>query len=324
MTSYPEYSVAIRTLGKAGTVYEDLIRSLKNQTHPPKAIFVYIAEGYRQPEVVVDEIYITCPKGMVRQRARRYEEIDTDYILFCDDDVWLPPQAVQKLMEALTERDADCIAPNVFPHHKASLKGMLFEGLYCETFPSFFAQYAVKIRMSSHFNYAKHPQRVMPTQSFAGPCFLVKKASFLAVHFEEECWMDRFRYPLGEDQILAYKMYLSGYSLLTLFDSGIEHRDAQTSHVDEDYERFYCKNFLRYIILYITTLQTRSSRLTAYIASLSFYSSWFWHLLMAFALWMIGKKKYELETVVSGLMDARQYVKSKEYLMLPVWQKVKG
>ena len=321
MSILPEYNVAIRTLGKAGTLYVDLINSLKNQIHPPKAIFVYLAEGYQQPEAVADEIYITCPKGMIRQRAQRYEEIDTEYILFCDDDVYLPPRATQELFNALLEKHADCIAPNVFQHHKASLKNKIIAGLYSGALPSFFAKYAVRIRMSSHFSYAARPQRVMPTQSFAGPCCLVKKASFLAVHFEEECWMDQFRYPLGEDQLLAYKMYLSGYTLLTHFDSGIEHRDAQTSHITDDRERFYSKYFLRYVLWYRTIYQTRTSRLAACCAVLSYYNAWTWHLLMAFILWIAREKKQELGAAVSGLRDARRFVKSEEYLKLPVWQK---
>lgn len=315
----PEYCVAIRTLGKVGKVYVDLISSLKNQTHPPKAVFVYIAEGYQQPEAVADEIYITCPKGMVRQRAQRYEEIDTEYILFCDDDVYLPPCATQELFNALIEKHADCIAPNVFQHHKASLKDKIKAGLYSETFPSFFAKYAVRIRMSSHFCYAVRPRRVMPTQSFAGPCFLAKKSSFLAVHFEDECWMDQFRYPLGEDQLLAYKMYLFGYALLTHFDSGIEHRDSQTSHVVDDRERFYSKYFLRYVLWYRTIYQTRTSFLAANCAILSYYSAWTWRLLVALLVWMVRKKKHELGATVSGLRDARKFVKSEEYLKLPVW-----
>lgn len=125
MSCYPEYSVAIRTLGKAGDVYVGLIKSLNNQTHLPKAIYVYIADGYQPPECVADEIYITSSKGMVRQRAQQYDEIDTEYILFCDDDVYLPPDAVQKLFEAIKEHHADCIAPKVFLQHKRSLKDTL-------------------------------------------------------------------------------------------------------------------------------------------------------------------------------------------------------
>ena len=87
MKTYPSYSVAIRTLGKAGQMFERMIKSLKAQTVPPEGIFVYIAEGYELPERVADERYIYCAKGMVHQRALTFNEITTEYILLCDDDI---------------------------------------------------------------------------------------------------------------------------------------------------------------------------------------------------------------------------------------------
>ena len=78
---YPTYSVAIRTLGKAGFLYDVLIRSLKAQTVAPENIYVYIAEGYNLPTPIADEKYIYCKKGMAAQRALDFEEIDSEFIL---------------------------------------------------------------------------------------------------------------------------------------------------------------------------------------------------------------------------------------------------
>ncbi|MCF0183998.1 MAG: hypothetical protein HUK01_06660, partial [Bacteroidaceae bacterium] len=50
---YPKYSVAIRTLGKAGAMYKAEILSLMEQTVPPERIYVYIAHGYELPEALV-------------------------------------------------------------------------------------------------------------------------------------------------------------------------------------------------------------------------------------------------------------------------------
>lgn len=86
---YPEYSVAIRTLGKAGSMFQALIQSLKAQSVPPRKIIVYIAEGYELPGRVADEEYIYCHKGMAHQRSLDYSEIDSEYILLCDDDIFL-------------------------------------------------------------------------------------------------------------------------------------------------------------------------------------------------------------------------------------------
>lgn len=321
MSCLPEYCVAIRTLGKAGDLFVDLIKSLKNQTHLPKAIFVYIAEGFRQPDSVADEIYITCQKGMVRQRAQQYDEIDTEFILFCDDDVYLPPDSVQKLFEALSEHHADCIAPKVFLQHKGSLSQKIIQGCFALALPSFFAKYAVRIRMSSHFSYALRPMNVMPTQSFAGPCFLAKKSVFLSVHMDEECWMDQFRYPLGEDQMLAFKMFLSGYSLLMHFGSGIIHRNAKTSHIKKDNDYYHGMSSIRYILWYRSIYQTRASLPAKYLSVVAFYSSWLWLSIMSVLLWIARKEPLHMKASLAGLKAARRYVDSEGFRQLPVWEK---
>ena len=116
------YSVAIRTLGKAGDMFSRLIYSLKSQTIPPSGIYVYIAEGYELPKRVADERYIYCAKGMVHQRALPFNEITTEYILLCDDDIEFKEGAVMKLFDALEEHDGDCVSPNLFPNHTMSLR----------------------------------------------------------------------------------------------------------------------------------------------------------------------------------------------------------
>ena len=58
---------------------------------------MYIAEGYQLPnETIGQENYVFVQKGMVAQRALSYDEISTEYILFLDDDLYLPEDAVEK------------------------------------------------------------------------------------------------------------------------------------------------------------------------------------------------------------------------------------
>ena len=97
-----EYTAVIRTLGKAGEKYQTLLDSLVSQTIPPKEIIVYIAEGYQFPkETCGKEKYVCVPKGMVAQRALRYDEVHTDYLLMLDDDVYLPGDAVERLFREM-------------------------------------------------------------------------------------------------------------------------------------------------------------------------------------------------------------------------------
>ena len=81
------YTAVIRTLGIAGDKYQTLLDSLNKQTIQPSKILVYIAEGYSIPkETIGKEQYIYVKKGMVAQRALSYTEVETEYILFLDDD----------------------------------------------------------------------------------------------------------------------------------------------------------------------------------------------------------------------------------------------
>ena len=121
-----KYTAVIRTLGTAGAKYQTLLDSLAAQTIKPEAILVYIAEGYPLPkETIGIEQYIYVKKGMVAQRALQYKEVQTDWMLFLDDDVYLAPTSVETLFGQLMERNADVISPDVFPNAKRSFVGLL-------------------------------------------------------------------------------------------------------------------------------------------------------------------------------------------------------
>lgn len=78
----PSYSVAIRTLGKAGDKYLATLQSCAAQTHKPEKILVYLAEGFEKPkETIGIEQVIYTKKGMIAQRAVNYDEINSESIL---------------------------------------------------------------------------------------------------------------------------------------------------------------------------------------------------------------------------------------------------
>ena len=86
-----------------------------SQTIPPKEIIVYIAEGYPFPKETCGKgKYVYVPKGMVAQRALRYDEVHTNYLLMLDDDVYLPGDAVERLFSEMFENGGDVISPDVF------------------------------------------------------------------------------------------------------------------------------------------------------------------------------------------------------------------
>ena len=50
---------------------------------------------------------------MVAQRALPYDEVDTEYILFLDDDLSFPENTVERMMELLLQEQADVISPDI-------------------------------------------------------------------------------------------------------------------------------------------------------------------------------------------------------------------
>lgn len=232
------YSVAIRTLGKAGEKYKKTLNSIVSQTIKPDSILIYLAEGYEiPPETCGLEKYVYVKKGMVAQRALQYDEVDSEYILFLDDDVYLPPDAVEKMFNALNDNKIDVIAANTFDNHKHGLKTKIFHALTGKMIPLNSDKWAFKVLLSGGTAYNSNPKHdFYLSQTNAGPCFLCRKEDFLKINFDEEKWLDETPYALPEDQVMFYKMYRKGLKMGTLFNSGIVHLDAGTT-VATDSER---------------------------------------------------------------------------------------
>lgn len=234
-----EYTAVIRTLGKGGRAYQQTLESLLSQSIAPKAIVVYIAEGYPLPkETVGIERYVYVKKGMVAQRALQYEEVKTEYCLFLDDDVFLPAKAVEILYNELIRYNAQVISPCVFANHKVSLKDKVrLSFLGREVCRPFGQRWGFKVIRTGGFSYNNNPVKaVYESQTNAGPCFLCKKKDFLSISYQDELWLDKAYYAFPDDQVMFYKMYKLGLKMLTSFDSGIVHLDA-SSTVRDSYEK---------------------------------------------------------------------------------------
>ena len=223
------YTVVIRTLGTAGEYYQRTLDSLLKQTIQPEAVIIYIAEGFSIPkETIGIERYVYVKKGMVAQRALPYNEVNTEYMLFLDDDVYLPPTGVETLYNEMIEHNAQVISPCTFSNHKVSWKSKIVQSLMGKEVTRLFGnKWAYKVLRTGGFSYNNNPVKpVYESTTNAGPCFFCKKSDFLKIHFEEDLWLDGAPYALPEDQVMHYKMHLCGLKILTSFDSGIIHLDA--------------------------------------------------------------------------------------------------
>lgn len=224
-----QYSVVIRTLGTAGAYYQRTLNSLLEQSIKPQAIIIYIAEGYPLPkETIGIERYVYVKKGMVAQRALSYDEVNTDYILFLDDDVYIPPTGVETLYNEMIGHNGQVISPCVFYNHKVSWKSKMVQSLKGKEVARLWdKRWGFKVLRTGGFSYNNNPVKpVYESTTNAGPCFFCKKSDFLQIRYDEELWLDETPYALPDDQVMFYKMHLCGLKLLTSFDSGIIHLDA--------------------------------------------------------------------------------------------------
>lgn len=317
------YTAVIRTLGQAGDKYQRLLDSLCAQTVRPEKILVYIAEGYSLPkETCGKEEYIPVKKGMIAQRALPYKEVETEYILFLDDDVFLPDNAVETLYKTMKASDSDVISPDVFDNSVRGVKSEILMTLSGRMRARRHDNtWAYKVMSSTGYSYNKNPHnRAYLSQTNAGPCFFCRKSDFLKIHFEEETWLDGMGYPIGEDQIMFYKMYLSGLKQLTVFGTGIEHLDAGCNLGNKEKELKLLEGdyFFRRVFWH-RFLQTPESRVMKRIWN-RICISYFYG--FGFFISAIKGKKATLAAKRRGLSRANAFLWSEQYQSLPKVKKL--
>lgn len=315
------YSVVIRTLGKGDKIYQNCLYSIAQQSMSPTSIIIYLAEGYDEPkETIGIEKIVHVPKGMVAQRALPYGEIKSEYILFLDDDVHLPPTAVETLYKELKEYNGNVIAPIVFDNKGASSKEKLIRSLTGrEVCRPWDGKWANKVLLTGGFSYNNRPSRaVYESQTNAGPCFFCKKEFFLSIHFEDEMWLDKAPYAFPEDQVMFYKMYLCGYRVLSTYDTGIIHMDASTtvSNSEEKTFKIIYSEYRNKLIFWHRFIFLPSGHLKRIFATLALSYAYGLQFVKYSLLRIKGNKAFA-DNFVSGLRDGIGFLKSDEYKKLP-------
>lgn len=303
-----EYSIAIRTLGKAGIKYQQMLDSIEQLTIQPRKIIVYIAEGYEIPKETINrEIYVYTSKGMTAQRAIQFEEIETEYCLFLDDDVYLAPDSVEKMFLALEKYKADVISPALFFH-----KFSFLQFITLNVVPHNDKEYAYKILPSGGFAYNEKNQKdICLSESNSGPCFLCKKSTMLSIDFKDELWLDETGYAMWDDQTMFYKMHLAGYKMLTIFNSGIVHLDAGSSKSGSDVieKIVYADSRNRLIFWYKFIYKQKKGFPGKTKASIALCYSYIMQLLLSSVNSLRHFSLYRTKAFIKGINDAIIYIK---------------
>ena len=312
-----EYTAVIRTLGTAGDKYQQLLNSLDSQTIQPSEIIVYIAEGYPIPkETIGKERYVYVKKGMVAQRALPYNEVKTEYILALDDDLYLPNDTVEKMYSLLTNNNADVISPDIFPNAERPFKAELMMTLSGRMMARRGDnKYGYKVMRNAGYSYNKNPQKdVLLSQTNAGAMFLCKKDLFRSINFQDELWLDESLYPLGEDQVMYYKMYKKGAKILTWYKHQVKHLDGGGNLNPEKEKRLIYSDFRFKTIFWHRFIYLPEKNILFKIWNICCIT---YALLFTLVISLIKLEFPILKIKWNAIKDGISFINSKEYKTLP-------
>lgn len=318
-----QYTVVIRTLGNVTESYVKTLRSLMCLSTPPAQVLIYIAEGYPIPSCKIGiEQYISVPKGMVAQRALSYKEVETEYCLFLDDDVYLPPDAVDVMYAELIQNEADVISPCTFFNHNKPLRDKIIGSILgkevCRVGGD---RWGFKVLKTAGFSYNNNPRKpVYQSQTNAGPCFLCRKDVFLSINYGEERWLDKTYYALPDDQVMFYKMYKKGLKILTTYDTGIIHLDASSTIADraEKTIRLTFSEYRNKLIFWHRFLYLPEKSVWAKFSAFAAISYAYCIQFIKHSLLYLFGRKAGANAFWGGVMDALKFLRSDEYKKLPL------
>lgn len=315
------YSVAIRTIGKTTEKYLKLLDSIKRQVIQPEKIIIVIPYGCEQPERYLgNEEYHYSKKGMITQRLAAVEYIQSDYILFCDDDVEFSEHFVENLLETSEETGMDCLAGPLLEFFPPRNLKYLFASLLGSTCVMQFRKENQYVRLlksggwSYNWDIDTSEHRVYYTDSFPWTCFLVKKGAVDSIHFEDELWAEKFGYAAYDDQIFAAKLKINHYKSCIVSDAAYLHNDGKTSTAGQSKNVVYARAFNRRVYWHRFIYSTAESTSSRFISALCFYYSAYISTVYDFALLLAKKKSWEVVCAsLNGYKDAGQFTRSEEY-----------
>ncbi len=230
-----DYSVIIRTTGKAGEKYRRLLDSIAALEPLPREVIVVLPEGYALPADQLGwETFYFCPKGMVIQRLYGIARCKTKYALISDDDIAFEPDFVRKLVAPLETGKYGISAgplPEFFPVPGANAAIAAVMGTAAPTV--FHRERYNTVLKTTGYSYNRHlePGRLYETQSAPWTCFFADVEKLRSIRFEDELWLDKNGYSAHDDTAMFYKAWLRGVTPVIVTDAPYQHLDAKTSTI---------------------------------------------------------------------------------------------
>lgn len=320
-----DYTIAIRTLGTAGEKYQKLLDSIKRLSVKPKKVLIVLPLGYEKPkERLGYEEFIFVSKGMIIQRMEALRYIDTEYVLFCDDDIEFEMDFVSKLSEPLLEKKAVCSSAALLeflPPKGIKTVVSSMTGSACKMIFNRKSMY-IKILRSGGWSFnrfkKKNKSKWLITESLPWTCFMISVDIMKKINFMDEYWLENTGYAAYEDRVMFYKMVLLGYKTVVRTDISYIHNDAQTSSEGKRERLAYSGAYNHSVFWYRFIYDMENTVINKCIDWIAYkywaFCSKGYHLIKILTK-RESRKTYEL--FVQGIKDAEKFVKSVEYRQLP-------
>ena len=321
------YSVVIRTIGKAGEKYQKLLNSIENLIPRPNEVIVVLTEGYELPKERIgnglEETFLYSKKGMVSQRIFGIEKAQSEYLLICDDDVSFESDFVQKLYKPIQSGIAKISAGPLFSFFPAKGIRAIYNNISSSAVETIFNKNKyVHILKSSGWSYNRNidinNQKYYETESLPGTCFFAEKKALEDIDFNQESWLDKHGYASMEDQALFYKAYLNRKKIVVVSDAFYVHMDATTSKKENNISEkvFFASGFNRFVFWYRFIYSTGGSiNKIVSVLSLIYYI-----IFNTLYLLLKGIKNREFilknKLIYKGYINGIKYINSNEYKLL--------
>ena len=314
-----DYSVIIRTTGKAGEKYRRLLASIEALEPLPREVIVVLPEGYDLPADRLGwETFYFCPKGMVIQRLHGIAQCKTKYALISDDDIAFGPDFVQKLAAPLETGKYGISAgplPEFFPAPGIPAILSALTGSGCPTLLHRDRYNTVLKTTGYSYNRRLEPGRLYETQSAPWTCFFADVQKLRSIRFEDELWLDKNGYSAHDDTAMFYKAWLRGVTPVIVADAPYLHLDARTSTTHNP-KVAYAGGFNSVVFWHrfvLGSCETLPQRLWAKFC-------FRWHLFAADKLRLLNdlrKHTTDRKTAREGVRAGWAWIESEEYAALP-------
>lgn len=317
------YSVIIRTTGKAGEKYAQLLASINMLDPQPEEIIVVLPEGFAAPkETLGREKICFCPKGMVIQRLFGIEQCNTQYALITDDDIAFESNFVSKLYQPIGSGEYSFSAgplPEFFPNPGIQT---LLSSLIGTAVPTVFHKnrYNTVLKTTGYSFNRKIEERsdmLYETQTAPWTCFFADINALREIHFEDEIWLDKCGYSAHDDTAMFYKAWLYGKKAVIVSDAPYKHLDAKTSSRGQNKKVEYANGFNTVVFWYRFLYDQAGQWSRIWCKVCLNYRLCAQKLFNTIKFWCGRMTEDERKAFVEGIKAAKNWVHSDEYRSIP-------